>query len=164
MGDKDTRDELRDSLLAALGPLPTRAGGTAIVLATAGPPPAVTLLSTGDVVVDGDTVRIALFADNSAAARLGGTCTLLVPTDRGALRISLQPAFVREAGQLSVIEGNIVSLRPSYEPPWSLRLEFSPVAEQGRDAFVEYWAQVRSWLERGAPGEGPQPPAIHSAM
>jgi hypothetical protein len=124
----------------------------------------VTLLSTGDVVVDGDTVRIALFADNSAAARLGGTCTLLVPTDRGALRISLQPAFVREAGQLSVIEGNIVSLRPSYEPPWSLRLEFSPVAEQGRDAFVEYWAQVRSWLERGAPGEGPQPPAIHSAM
>jgi hypothetical protein len=120
----------------------------------------VTPLSTGDVVVDGDTARIAIFADNSAVARLGGSCTLLVPTSRGALRVSLQPAFVREAGQLSVIEGNVVSLRPSYEPPWSLRFEFFPVVEQGRDAFVDYWAQVRSWLERGAPGEGPQPPTV----
>lgn len=152
--------ELRDALLAAVAPLPSTAGGTAIVLATAGPPPAMTLLSSGDISVDGDTVRLAVFADNSVVDNLGGSCTLLVPTDGGALRVSLQPAVARQAGQLAVIEGDIVSMRPSSEPPWSLRLGFEPAAEQGRETFVEYWRQVRSWLEEGAPGDGPQPPNI----
>ena len=150
--------ELRDALANALAPLPSAAGGIAIVLATAGPPPTITPLSTGDVVVDADTVRLAVFADNSAVTQLGGSCTLLVPTEVGALRVSLQPAVAREAGPLAVIEGDIVSMRPSQEPPWALRLSFEPAAEQGREAFVEYWAKVRSWLEQGATGEGPQPP------
>ena len=154
-------DELRDALVAALDPLPTTAGGASIVLATAGPPPTITPLSTGDVVVDNDTVRLAVFASNSAAKQLGGSCTLLVLTDLGPLRVSLQPAVAREAGPLVVIEGDIVSLRTTREPPWALRLYFQPAAEQGHEAFVEYWTQVRSWLEQGATGEGPQPPNIH---
>ena len=153
--------ELRDALLAAIDPLPTTDGGTAIVLATAGPPPAIIPLSTGDLVVDGDAVRLAVFSDNSVVDRLGGSCTILVPTDRGALRASLQPAVVRRAGPLAVIEGDMVSLRLSSEPPWSLHLDFRPTQEHGRDAFVDYWRQVRSWLKRGAPGEGPQPPTTH---
>lgn len=155
--------ELREALLAAVNPLPTLDGGTAIVLATASSPPAITLLSTGDVVVDNDKVRLAVFATNSAIDQLGGSCTLLVPTDRSVLRVYLQPASVRRTGLLAVIEGSIVSLRPSSEPPWSLRLDFEPAQEQGRDAFVEYWRQVRSWLEQGAPGEGPQSPTTHPA-
>ena len=153
--------EQRDALANALAPLPTAAGGIAIVLATAGPPPTITPLSTGDLVVDGDTVRLAVFAGNSAATQLGGSCTLLVPTEAGPLRVSLQPAVAREAGSLAVIEGDIVSMRPSHEPPWSLRLDFLPTGEEGREAFVEYWTQVRSWLEQGARGEGPQPPSAH---
>lgn len=150
--------ELYTALTTAVEPLPTAAGGIAVVLATAGPPPTLTLLSTGDVVVDGDTVRLAMFADNSAVRQLGESCTLLVPTGDGALRISLQPATARRAGPLAVIEGSIAALRPSFEPPWSLRLYFEPTAEQGTEPFVAYWAEVRSWLQRGAPGEGPQPP------
>ena len=130
------------------------------MLATMGPPPTITPLSTGDVVVDGDEMRLAVFADNSAVERLGGSCTLLVPTDLGPLRVSLQPAVARGAGPLSVIEGEIVSMRPSQEPPWSLRLDFLPAEEEGREAFVEYWTRVRSWLEEGAAGEGPQPPGV----
>ncbi len=63
--------ELRDAFATAVAPLPTATGGIAIVLATAGPPPAITPLSTGDIVVDGRTVRLALFAENSAVSRLG---------------------------------------------------------------------------------------------
>jgi len=163
MSDKATSPaELRDAFLAAVRPLPTTAGGIAIVVATAGPPPAVNLLSTGDISVADDTVRIAVFANNSLVTHLGGSCTILVPTDGYAVRVSLQPAVARPAGPLAVIEGNIVSVRPSVEPPWSLHLNFRPAEEQGRgvfvDSFVDYWTQVRSWLEQGAPGEGPQPP------
>lgn len=155
--------ELREALLAAVNPLPTLDGGTAIVLATAGSPPAIIPLSTGDVVVDDDKVRLAVFADSSAVRQLGGSCTLLVPTERGALRVYLQPATARETGPLAVIQGDIVSLRPSSEPPWALRLDFRPAQAEGRDAFVEYWGQVRSWLEHGAIGEGPEPPSTHPA-
>ena len=155
--------ELRDALLDVVRPLPTVAGGAAIVVATAGPPPAITLLSSGDVLVDGDKIRLAVFADNSIVKHLGGSCTLLVPTHHGALRASLQPAVARPAGPLAVIEGDITSLRPTVEPPWSLRLDFRSTAEQGGDAFVDYWTRVRSWLERGAPGEGPHPPAVSPA-
>jgi hypothetical protein len=152
--------ELRDAFLAAVAPLPTTDGGIAIVLASAGPPPAITPLSTGDIVADGDIVRLALFADNSAVRQLGGSCTILVPTEQGPLRVSLQPAVAREAVPLAVIEGHIVSMRLSHEPPWSLRLDFLPAEEEGREAFVEYWMRVRSWLEQGAQGEGPQPPDV----
>lgn len=155
--------ELQDAFLAAVAPLPTTNGGIAIVLATAGPPPAIVPLSTGDIAVEGDMVRLALFADNSAVRRLGGSCTILVPTEKGPLRVSLQPAVVRETGPLALIEGNIVSIRPSSEPPWALRLDFRPTAEEGREAFVEYWTRVRSWLERRALDQAPQPPAIPQA-
>ncbi len=105
-------------------------------------------------------MRLALFAENSAVSRLGGSCTILVPTDLGPLRVSLQPVDMREAGELAVIEGDIIYMRPTHEPPWSLRLDFQPTAGQGKEAFLDYWAQVRAWLEQGAPGEGPQPPDI----
>lgn len=128
------------------------------MLATAGPPPTITPLSTGDIAITGDTVWLALFANNSAVKWLGGSCTILVPTEQGPLRVSLQPAVAHEAGPLAVIEGDIVSLRFSAEPPWSLRLDFKPVAEEGREAYVRYWTEVRAWLEQGAPGEGPDLP------
>ncbi|MCA1730068.1 MAG: hypothetical protein LC751_11895 [Actinobacteria bacterium] len=156
----DSRVKLQDALITALDHLPTAAGGASIILATAGPPPTITPLSTGDVAVDGDKIRLAIFAGNSAVEHLGGSCTLLVPTHQGPLRVALQPAVAREAGPLAVIEGDVVSMRPSHEPPWSLRLDFLPAGEEGREAFVEYWRRVRSWLEQGAPGEGPQPPDV----
>lgn len=155
--------ELRDGLTAAIESLPTTDGGVALVLATAGPPPAICLLSSGDVVLDGDTLRIAVYSGSSAANRLGGSCTLLVPTGDDALRVLLDPAVSRRAGPLSVIEGSIASLRPSSEPPWTLQLRFEATAGEGIEDFVMFWARVRSWLREGAHGDGPQPPGTRAA-
>jgi hypothetical protein len=147
-----------DNLRRAVEPLPTSTGGIAIVLATAGPPPAVSLLSSGDVAVDGDMLRLAVYAGSSTVARLGGSCTLLVPSRGGALRVELLRADARPAGPLAVIEGRISSVRPSIEPPWSLRLDFVPVESRRRGDFLDYWRRTRTWLERGARGDGPTPP------
>jgi hypothetical protein len=155
-------DELMDALHAAVAPLPTDNGGIAIVLATADHPPAVSLLSAGDVAINVRTARLAVYSGSSAVVRLGGSCTLLVPSNGGALRVELQTARARKAGPIAVIEGEIVSVRPSLEPPWELRLDFIPIEDEKREAFLEYWRRVRTWLEEGALGEGPTPPGFAS--
>jgi hypothetical protein len=153
--------EAMEALRTAVEPLPTSTGGIAIVLATVGPPPAISLLSSGDVALDGDMLRLAVYAGSSTVARLGGSCTLLVPSGGGALRVELLRADARPAGPLAVIEGRISSVRPSHEPPWSLRLDFLPIKSQGRDTFLEYWRQVRAWLMEGARGDGPAAPSVN---
>lgn len=150
------------ALRAALAVEPTAAGGPAIALASAGPPPAFALLATGAVALGQDlTLRIALQRGASAAAHLGGSCSLLVADDRGgALRVAVAPARVRDAGPIALIEGPVASIRPSHEPPWSLVLRFDVDAGAGAAAapHLVYWRAVAAWLTAGASGDGPPLP------
>jgi hypothetical protein len=151
-------DELRRALTAALEPLPDLDGGIAIVLATAGPPPALALLSAGDVRVGGNTVRVVTYRGSSAARRLGGSFALLVPAGERAFRVETTEATVRLSGNVELIEGRLVGIHPTAEPPWLLDLSFRPAS--GADEaevvpFLRYWGDVRSWLENGAEGSPP---------
>lgn len=151
---------LLDDVQAAIEPLPTAEGGSMLVLATAGSPPAIAVLSTGDVAVVRGDVRVAVHGGSSAASRLGGAFTLLVPDRDEAYRVEVEPAVARRAGDLTVISGPIVSVRPTAEPPWVMRASFQP-AEAGADRagdYVSFWAAVRAWLVDGADGDGPAVP------
>lgn len=148
-----------EELAFALAQRPSVNGGTAVVLATAGPPPAIALLSTGDVSLQESRVRIAVYAGSSAVARLGGSCTLLVPAGSVALRAVIEPATAREAGALTVIEGPLRAIAPTVEPPWELTLSFRRSTDDAAaKTYVEYWGAVRAWLESGAHGIAPAPP------
>ncbi len=129
---------ISEALLAeaevALARLPTTRGGDVIVLATAGSPPAVAMLSTGDVWIDGLWVRVAVHATGSAVSRLGGAFSLLFPARDHALRVEVVPAESRVSGDLAVLEGPIVAVRPTSEPPWVIDLVFRP---EGATAIVE---------------------------
>lgn len=155
-------DELLHEVQAAIEPLPTVEGGSMLVLATAGVPPAVALLSTGDVaVVDGE-VRVAVHGGSSVATRLGAAFTLVVPDRDEAYRVEVEPAASRPAGDLTVISGPIVSIRPTAEPPWVMRASFQPARDASADragAYVSFWSSVRTWLTDGAEGDGPRVPA-----
>ncbi|MGH8874670.1 MAG: hypothetical protein ACRDVM_05385, partial [Acidimicrobiia bacterium] len=140
-------------------PLPTAEGGIVVVLATAGPPPALAMLSSGDVAVDGDRVRVATYGGSSAAARLGGSFSLLVPGKDLALRVEVVEAHSRPAGKLAIIEGRIEAIRPTAEPPWTMELRFRPNPAARVDGFLSYWQAVRTWLASGADGE-PPPPSV----
>ncbi len=141
-----------------LEPLPPAEGGIVVVLATAGPPPALAMLSSGDVTVHGDRVRLATYGGSSAATRLGGSFSLLVPDEDRALRVEVVDAHSRPAGKLAVIEGRIEAIRPTAEPPWIMELRFRPTPAAQVDGFLSYWQAVRTWL---ASGEGePPPPAV----
>ncbi|MGH9167394.1 MAG: hypothetical protein ACRD02_06130 [Acidimicrobiia bacterium] len=145
---------LRARLDEALEPLPTAEGGIVVVLATAGPPPALAMLSSGDVYVEGDTVRVATYQGSSASNRLGGSFSLLVPAGEEALRVEVEDAGSRPAGKLALIEGRIREIRPTAEPPWVMELRFRPAGEgAGVEGFLSYWRAVRSWLATGATGE-----------
>jgi hypothetical protein len=146
----------------ALVPLPGDDGGVAVVLATSGIPPAVALLSSGDVDVTGTAVRAVTYGGSSAAQRLGGAFTLVVPADEVAYRVEVDGATSRTVGRLAVIEGSLAAIRPTAEPPWLLDLRFhrrpgSPAGDAAR--FVAYWSAVRGWLAAGAIGEPPEPAA-----
>src|SRR5690606_16715666 len=65
-------EQLVGEVVEAIAPLPDVDGGLAIVIATASSPPAVAMLSTGDVAVVGTTVRVGLIAGSSVGRRLGG--------------------------------------------------------------------------------------------
>lgn len=146
---------------AAIAPLPTIEGGSMLVLATAGVPPAIAVLSTGDVAVVEGELRIAVHGGSSAATRLGGACTLLVPAGDEAYRVEAEPAEARRAGELTVIRGHIVSVRPTAEPPWVMRASFhrqSP-EDDAAASYVAFWSSVREWLVAGAEGDGPSVPA-----
>lgn len=153
----DTGQRLR--LEQAIARLPTTDGGSAIVLATAGTPPAMALLSTGDVYIHGDRVSVVTYRGSSASQRLGGSFTLLVPGGDAAFRIEVVEAVTRSAGKIELIEGRLVAIRPTAEPPWLIEMSFrpDPPDDPSVGAFVEYWSRVRTWLQAGAIGEPPKP-------
>jgi len=150
-------DALTAAVQAALEPLPTADGGIAIVLATAGTPPAIAVLSSGDVRLVGSTVRVVLHGDSSAGARLGGAFSLLVPDTGRALRVEAVDATVRAVGAVQLIEGRLAGIRPTAEPPWTLAMTFGPVQAGSGDVgrFVSYWQGVREWLAE--PEQEPPP-------
>jgi hypothetical protein len=147
--------EIRAAVAAALATLPDETGGIAIVLATSGTPPAMALLSTGDVHLDGAEIRIGIHASSSAVARLGGSFTLLVPLGLTSVRIEADDPRVTVADPLARITGNVVSMKPTAEPPWTLEMRFraQPPDDASIPRYVSYWRDVKSWLssDRGEP-------------
>ncbi len=145
---------------AVLAPLPDAGGGAAVVLATSGVPPAVALLSTGDVAINGAVARAVTYGGSSVATRLGTAFTLVVPAGDVTFRVEVVDATSRAAGKLAVIEGTIDGVRPTAEPPWMLDLRFRPDPDAGPtevEPFLAYWAAVRGWLRAGATGDPPVP-------
>lgn len=139
-------DHSSAALDRALGPLPTVDGGIVVVLATAGAPPAMAMLSSGDVCVIGTTVRVALHGSSSAGRHLGGAFTLLVPAPGRALRAEVVEATARTAGRLLLLEGRLDAIRPTAEPPWTFGMSFGPTGSGDVQRFVTYWRDVRAWL------------------
>lgn len=150
--------ELLSKVEQALEALPSTSGGKAIVIASAGSPPALAVLSTGDVFLDGDSIRVALHGGSSVSRRLGGGCSLLVPVRSGLMRVEVEPAASREAGPVDVIEGTVVEVRPTAEPPWVPTMSFFPAPGGDVAPTLEYWRAMREWLGGGAEGDGPEPP------
>lgn len=150
--------DVSDAVFEALSHPPDLDGGTAIAMATAASPPAMAVLSTGDVVFDGRTVLVGIHGSSSVVSRLNGAFTLLVPLRSSAARIEVVDAIVELAPPLAKISGTVDSIRPTAEPPWTLRMLFlpEPADHPALPAFVRYWADVRSWLR----GDRPEPPAI----
>lgn len=149
---------LTDRLTSALAPLPDASGGISIVLATAGAPPALALLSTGDVLVSDGRVRVGLWATSSAVTRLGGAFSLLVPAGEVALRVEVGDARGQRYDHVAMIEGRLGDIRPTAEPPWVPVMRF--IADDPADpriaGHLEYWVAVRRWL--AGEGEPPEPP------
>jgi hypothetical protein len=146
------------ALRQVLATPPDETGGRILVLATAGPPPALAVLSTGDVVVAGDRLRVGLHATSSAVARLGGAFSLLVPADEVALRVEVIDAVARTSGDVAVLDGRIAAVRPTAEPPWRITMEFRPddPADPRVRPHLRYWAALNDWLA----GRSRQPPAV----
>lgn len=156
-----TSNQLMDLVEEALQTAPTESGGIAVVLATAGSPPAMALLSSGDVHVSDGIARVGVYRSSSAVSRLGGAFSLLVPLGADAVRLEVGSATVVEASpraSLAKLEGKIESIRPTSEPPWVLEMGFVPESSNHPDIprFLDYWKQVKAWLA----GEQPDPPQI----
>ncbi len=132
----------------ALAKPPTSSGGIAVVFATASEPPAMTLLTTGGVVIVGDSVRCGIHAVSSVVKRLSGAFSLLIPADRAAYRVEAVEAKVKIFGGQALVEGRIDAIRPLGEHPWTISFEFE--ADDPQDPrvalYVDYWAAVKSWL------------------
>lgn len=150
--------ELLSRVQAALAALPTREGGIVVVLSTSGVPPALAMLSSGDVLVKNQTVWAVLYAGSSARRRLGGGFSLLVPLSEQAVRVEAVSASARVDGQLCVLRGELHDLRATIEPPWTFEMSFHSTAPGGVDAYLQYWREVREWLNRGTKGEPPHVP------
>jgi len=148
------------SLAEILADLPDESGGAAIVLATSGTPPAMALLSTGDVfLTTDDRVRCCVYGTSSVVSRLGGAFTLLVPDDTRMLRVETIDARASVHGDVALVEGTLADVRPTAEPPWTTSMVFTP--ERHGDprigGFLEYWRAARSWLADPS-SPPPQPP------
>lgn len=152
--DNQALDEARE----ALQPLPTEEGGIIVILATAGSPPAIAMLSSGDVLVTDDRVRAALYSGTAAERRLGDAFTLLVPTRDRAVRLEVTEASARISDRHVILEGRLSGARPTAEPPWGIDMRFFPVGDHGVTEFISYWNGTRRWLEDGATGESPSSP------
>jgi hypothetical protein len=151
--------ELPDELAEILATLPTREGGAVILLATGGSPPALSMLSTGDVYIGADAARVAVHSSSAAARHAQHGCSLLVPGLTTAYRVEMSSVQAREAGDLVVLEGPVTRVRPTAEPPWRMAMQFAPDGTGDPEPFVVFWRAVRSWLENGAHGAAPAPPA-----
>ena len=150
---------LKDRVAGALSELPTKSGGLAVVLATAGTPPAMALLSSGDVYMEDNEIRVGIYASSSAVTRLGTAFTLLVPMGEIAARIEATDVRSKIQPPLAMLEGSISSIRPTAEPPWVLEMRFAPEPPDDRAIpnYLEYWTGVRAWLS-GQSTEPPVPP------
>ena len=149
-------EDLKTRVIEALSELPAESGGLAVVLATSGSPPAMALLSSGDVYIEDEAVRVGIHASSSAVTRLGTAFTLLVPLREIAARIEATGARSNVQPPLAMLEGSISSIRPTSEPPWVLEMRFRPEPPDDRSIpdHLEYWSGVRSWLA----GDSTQPP------
>lgn len=152
MSERDLAARVR----AAIADLPTDTGGLAVVLATSGRPPAMAMLSSGDVHIAGDLLRVGIHASSSAVARLGGAFTLLVPLGEIAARVEVTNATAIPYPPLAILEGEVSSIRPTAEPPWVLEMGFRPEPDDhpAIPAYLEYWSEVDEWLS----GKRPSPP------
>lgn len=156
-----TGSGLLRAVAEALAKEPNEGGGTALVLATAFSPPAIALLSTGDVLLIGDRVKIGIHASSSAVSRLGGAFSLVVPLKRAVARVEVINASATPSGDLALIEGRIESIRPTAEPPWVMEMSFQPVPKTDPriQPYLEYWRSVQLWLSEGSP-EAPNLPHL----
>lgn len=153
-----SHDQIPERVEQALSALPGQSGGIAIILATSGVPPAIALLSTGDVHIEDGVVRIGIHGSSSVVHRLGGAFTLLIPLGDTAARVEVSNANATRVDPLALIEGSISSIRPTAEPPWALEIRFSP-APPNHPAiadYMDYWAKVKGWLK----GDIAEPPEI----
>lgn len=154
------RSDWQQSLEDVLDPLPTAHGGVAVVLATAGRPPALAVLSSGDILISRDSVRVGVLGTSSTVSRLGGSFSLLVPARTVALRVEAVDATATKSGRLAMIEGRLDDVRETSEPPWLLSMTFGPsdVHAPAIPGHLRYWRSVRAWL-RGDQEAAPEPPA-----
>lgn len=150
----------RDRLGEILAPLPTEEGGVLVVMATSGVPPAMAMLSSGDVLVEQDVVRVGVVGTSSVVARLGGAFSLLVSAESAGIRVEVLDASATRSGDLAMIEGRLNEVRPTTEPPWLTEQRFRPShpAAAAIPAHLLYWSAVREWLS-GRRAEAPSPPS-----
>lgn len=148
----------RDRAQAILAPLPDRDGGIVVIMATAASPPALAVLSSGDVLITDNRVRVGVFATSSSATRLDGGFSLLVPAGAACLRVEAVEATAETHGGLALVEGRLHDVRPTSEPPWVVDMAFRPgqSATAAIHDHVRYWADVRQWLL----GERSSPPTV----
>ena len=153
------RSGLVQRLYAAVSELPDASGGLAIVMATAGTPPAIAVLSTGDVFLAGSQARVGVHGTSSVVGRLGDSFSLLIPLDDVAVRVEVVDATAAVHGDLALIAGTVSEFRPTAEPPWVMTMRFH--AQDGDaakiGAHLAYWTGVRSWLAGDTPGPPPLP-------
>lgn len=145
----------------ALSVQPRESGGAALVFVTGSSPPAVALLSTGDVFLTGDRIKVGVHATSSTVSRFGGSFSLAVPLKRVVARVEVIDASASVQGDLARIEGRIATIRPTSEPPWIVNMTFEPRPATDRriPIYLEYWRSVRDWLSGKAP-EPPKPPHL----
>lgn len=150
-----TESNLTDSVSRALSALPDSRGGRAIIMATGVGPPAIAVLSTGDVLLVGEDVRVGVHASSSVVRRLGEGFSLLIPLEDVGVRVEAVEATAHVGRSLALVQGRIQQMRPTAEPPWALEMSFlpHPPDDDRIDLYVDYWRHVREWLA----GRSPEP-------
>lgn len=133
---------------------PDPSGGRVVVLATDSSPPAVSLLTTSSVRLDGDRVTVAIQATSTAARRPSSSFTLLTDDGGGGQRLEVTEVQQRAAGHVVLLDGVVSRCVPMAESPWRLELRFVP--ECGDPApLLRSWQALRRWLRGGAVGPPP---------
>jgi hypothetical protein len=137
-----------------LAEAPDADGGRVAVLATSSSPPAMSLLTTSSIVLDGDRVTVAVQAGSTAAQRDADGFTLLAEDGGGGQRLEVVAVSRRRADHLVLLEGTIHRGVAMAEAPWRLDLRFRPEAGDAAP-LLRFWEQLRRWLRGGAAGPPP---------